>query len=141
MRAALIFVEARPVFTAASPTNLRNPFKPNSPMAFDNLNMDEVTEARREAIRDTLHTITVEELRSIGESLFPSAEHPWRDKFFGFISENAGATFYHAVTDDRIHVIYCPAQEKGMWCIQGSGMGPLQAKGVQIMKELTGAKR
>jgi hypothetical protein len=110
-------------------------------MAFDNLNMDEVTEARREAIRDTIHTISVEELRALGENLFPSAEHPWRDRFFNFISENEGATFHHAVTDDRIHMIYCPAQEKGMWFIPGSGMGPLQAKGIQIMKELTSVKR
>jgi hypothetical protein len=110
-------------------------------MAFDNLNMDEVTEARREAIRDTIHTMTVEEVRALGENLFPSAEHPWRDRFFDFVSENTGATFHHAVTDDRIHVIYCAAREKGMWFIPGSGMGPLQAKGIQIMKELTSTKR
>ncbi len=107
----------------------------------DNLNMDEVTEARREAIRDTVHTISVEEIRSLGESLFPSAEHPWRERFFAFVSENPGATYHHAVTDDNVHILYCGAQERGMWFLPGSGMGPLQAKGLQIMKEVVGAKR
>jgi hypothetical protein len=110
-------------------------------MASDNWNMDELTESRREALRDTVHTVSPEELRALGESLFPSAEHPWREKFFSFVSENAGATFHHGVTDDRIHIIFCGAQQKGMWFLPGSGMGPLQAKGIQIMTELTGGKR
>jgi hypothetical protein len=107
----------------------------------DNLNMDEVTEARREAIRDTVHTISAEEMRSLGESLFPSAEHPWRERFFAFVSENPGATYHHAVTDDNVHILYCGAQERGMWFLPGSGMGPLQAKGLQVMKEVAGTKR
>lgn len=107
----------------------------------DNLNMDEVNEARREAIRDTVHTISAEEMRSLGESLFPSAEHPWRERFFAFISENPGATYHHAVTDDNVHILYCGAQERGMWFRPGSGMGPLQAKGLQVMKEVAGTKR
>ena len=107
----------------------------------DHLDMAELTEARREAARETVHFITAAELHALGEELFPHMDHPWREKFFSFISENEGATFHHAVTDDRIHVIYCRSQEKGMWFIPGSGMGPLQAKGVQIMKELTGTKR
>jgi len=107
-------------------------------MAFDNLNMDEVTEARRDAIRDSIHPITVEELKALGEGIFPYADHPWREKFFSFIAENTGAAFHHAVTHDRIHIVYCPAKEKGMWFVPGSGMGLLQAKGLKILKEIVG---
>jgi len=110
-------------------------------MAYDNQSMDEVMEARREAIRDSIHTITVEELRSLGESLFPYAEHPWREKFFTFLAENSGATFHHAVTNDQIHIIYCASQEKGIWFVPGSGVGPLQAKGLQALKEIVGKKQ
>lgn len=109
---------------------------PHPIMPSENLNMDEITEARRKAIAETIHPISVEELKTLGEGLFPIVDHPWREKFFTFLSENAGATFHHATTDDRIHIIYCRSQDKGMWFQPGSGMGPLQPKGLKILKEI-----
>jgi hypothetical protein len=100
------------------------------------VNITELTEERRQAIAKTIRTISVEELKALGEGLFPYAESPWREKFFNFLNENSGATFHYATTDDRIHFIYCHTQGKGMWFVPGSGMGPLQAKGVAIMKEI-----
>lgn len=105
-------------------------------MPSENLNMDEITEARRKAIVETIHPISVEELKALGEGLFPIVDHPWREKFFTFLKENAGATFHHATTDDRIHIIYCHSQDKGMWFLPGSGMGPMQPKGLKIVKEI-----
>jgi hypothetical protein len=105
-------------------------------MPSENLNMDELTEERRKALAETIRTISVEELKALGEGLFPYHDHPWREKFFGFITENASATFHHATTNDRIHIIYCHAKDKGMWFLPGSGMGPLQANGLKIMKEI-----
>lgn len=107
----------------------------------ENLNMEEITEERRKALAASIHKVSIEELKALGEGLFPFIDHPWREKFFNFIAENADATFHHATTPDRIHFIYCDAQDKGMWFLPGSGMGPLQAKGLAIMKELAaGAK-
>ena len=108
-------------------------------MSSENLNMDQVTEARRDAIADSIHSISVEEVNALGETLFPQIDHPWRQKFFDFIKENAGETFHHAVTDDRIHIIYCHRKEKGMWFLLGSGKGPLGAKGLKILKEIVEA--
>jgi hypothetical protein len=105
-------------------------------MPSDNLNMDDINEARRNAIAESIHMISVEELKTLGEGLFPYLDHPWREKFFGFITENAGDTFHHATTNDRIHIIYCHAKDKGMWFMPGSGMGPLQTKGLKILKEI-----
>jgi len=102
----------------------------------ENLNMDEITGARRKAIAESIHTISVEELKTLGEGLFPYLDHPWRQTFFAFITENANATFHHATTNDRVHIIYCQGQDKGMWFLPGSGMGPLQEKGRKIMKEI-----
>jgi len=107
----------------------------------DEMNIDEITEARRTAIAKSIHPIGVEELKALGEGLFPYVDHQWRDKFFSFISENAGATFHHATTHDRFHVIYCQDKEKGMWFLPGSGMGPMQAKGLGIMKEIVQAMK
>ena len=31
--------------------------------------------------------------------------------------------------------MYCPAKERGMWFTRGRGTGPLQARGIRILKE------
>jgi len=105
-------------------------------MSSENLNMDELTEARSKAVADSIHTISAEELKALGEGLFPYVEHHWRERFFNFIAENPGATFHHATTHDRIHILYCRAKEKGMWFMPGSGMGPMQPKGLAILKQI-----
>jgi len=105
-------------------------------MSFENLDMESLTEARRKSIEETIDPIDVNQLKTLGEGLFPSMEHPWREVFFQFIAENAGASFYHATTSDRVHIIYCSTKEKGMWFRPGSGMGPLQEKGLRILKEI-----
>ena len=105
----------------------------------DNFNMDDLTDARRKAIAESIHPISVEELKALGEGLFPTHDHPWREKFFGFISENAGATFHHATTHDRVHIIYCRDKDRGMWFLPGLGMGPIQPKGLAILKQIVEA--
>ena len=99
-------------------------------------NMEEITEARRKAIAKSIRTINAEELETLGEQLFPHVDNPWRERFFGFISENAGATFHRATTHDDIQIIYCSTNNKGMWFVPGSGMGPMQAKGLRILKQI-----
>jgi hypothetical protein len=105
-------------------------------MSSENLNMDEINEARRKDFAESIHTISVEELKTLGEGLFPFQDHPWREKYFGFIAENAGATFHHATADGPIHVIYCHSKNKGMWFFPGGGMGPLQANGLKALKAI-----
>ena len=107
----------------------------------ENLNMDDLTEARRKSVAETIKTIGVEELKALCEGLFPFIDHPWREKVFTFISENSGATFHHAVTHDRVHFIYCHDKDRGMWFIPGSGMGPMQPKGLKVLKEIVEGKR
>jgi hypothetical protein len=108
-------------------------------MATDNFNLDEIALSRRAAIKETIHPISIDDLKALGESLFPSVDHPWREKFLTFLAENPGGNFYHAVTDDRIHIIYCHPQDKGIWFLPGSGVGPLQAKGLHVLKEIVGS--
>jgi hypothetical protein len=102
--------------------------------------MDELTDSRRQAIADTIHPVTLEDLKTLGEGLFPYHDHPWREKYFTFISENPQSSFFHALTDDRIHIIYCQTQNKGLWFTPGSGIGPLQEKGLQILKDVVEGK-
>lgn len=105
-------------------------------MTPENLNMEEITEARRKAIVASIRTIDLEELKALGERLFPFVDHPWREKFFGFIAENTGATFYHATTHDGVQIVACPAKDKGIWFKPGVGNGPMQPKGLAILKQI-----
>ena len=105
-------------------------------MPTESSNPEEITDSRRAAIEDTIHTISLDEVKALGEELFPILDHPWREAYFKFIAENTNGTFYHAVTDDRIHIVYGRPAEKGMWFVQGSGRGPLGDKGLKILKEI-----
>lgn len=105
-------------------------------MPFDTFNLETLTKERRKAIAESIRTVNTEELKAIGNEIFKFAEDPWREAFFNFIAENPGATFHHAVTSDNVNIIYCRDKDKGMWFLPGSGMGPLQNRGKQIMKEM-----
>jgi hypothetical protein len=97
--------------------------------------MEELTEERRKAIAKSIRPISIEELKTLGEQLFPLIDHPWREKFFGFIAANPGATFHHAIAHDGVQIIYCHAQEKGMWFLPGTGMAlrlPIAAQAALI---------
>ena len=105
-------------------------------MPFDKFDLETLTKERRKAIAKSIRTVDTEELKKIGEEIFRYAEDPWREAFFRFIAENPGATFHHAVTSDNVNIVYCRDKDKGMWFLPGSGMGPLQARGKKIMKEM-----
>ena len=105
-------------------------------MPFDTVNMEEITKARRKAIAESIRTISVEELKALGERLFPLMDNPWREKFFAFITENSGATFHHATAHDGVQIIYCHTKDKGIWFLPGTGMGPMQPKGLGILKAI-----
>jgi hypothetical protein len=110
-------------------------------MPFDKFDLEELTKERRKAIAKSIRTVEAEELKKIGEEIFRYAEDPWREAFFRFIAENPGATFHHAVTSDNVNIIYCRDKDKGMWFLPGSGMGPLQARGKRVMKEMIESSR
>jgi len=52
------------------------------------------------------------------------------------IEAHPEASFYRAVTQEGAIILYCPGEDTGVWFLPGSGMGPLQATGRKIMKEM-----
>ena len=76
-------------------------------MPFEKFDLENLDKERRKAIAKSVRTISAEELKKIGEEIFPSADDPWREAFFRFIAENSGATFHYAVTSDGVHIVYC----------------------------------
>ena len=109
-------------------------------MEHENLNIKEIMESRLRAVDESLHTISVAELQALAAELFPAADHPWLERFLTIISDPASGTFYHAMADDRIHVLYCHDKNIGMWFVRGTGKGPLQTKELNIMKEAVEAR-
>jgi hypothetical protein len=104
-------------------------------MPFDQSHdIEEITKARRKAVAKSIRTIEVAELKKLGEQIFDSPDHPWRGRFFELI-ESPGATFYRAEAGENVFFLYDPGADKGLWCLPGSGMGPLSATGCKIMKE------
>lgn len=105
-------------------------------MALKKFNFEELTKERRKAVAQSIRTINHDELKKLGNDIFPYADDPWRDAFFRFITENRGSAIHYATTTDGVHLLYCRDQDKGIWFLPGSGKGPLQTRGRQLMKEL-----
>src|SRR6185295_2820093 len=103
-------------------------------MAFERFNFDQLTKERRIAIAKSIRTVTIEELKKLGEELFPFVDDSWRDAFFGFINQNPHSTYHHAVTNDGVHLLYCRDEDRGLWFLPGSGKGPLQERGRTAMR-------
>jgi len=105
-------------------------------MSFEKFDLENLNKERRKAIAKSIRTISVEELKKLGQELFRYADDPWRETFFRFIAENSGSMFHHAITSDGVNILYCRDEDKGIWFLPGTGKGPLQARGRQIMKEM-----
>ena len=110
-------------------------------MAFEKFDLENLDKERRKALAQSIGTISVEELKAIGDQIFRYADDPWREAFFQFIAENPGATFHHGVMSDGVNIVYCRDRDKGIWFLPGSGLGPLQATGRKAMSEIIRGKR
>lgn len=104
-------------------------------MSSEPLNLNTVNEARRKSIVDSIQPITIEQMKTLGEQLFPFLDHPWRQEYFQFLQQNPTGRFFHATTHDKIEILYCHDQNRGIWFLTGSGMGPLQEMGLKVMKD------
>ena len=105
-------------------------------MLFEKLDLENLHKERRKAIAQSIRPISADELKKLGEEIFRSFDDPWREMFFGFIAENRGSRFHHALTSDSVNIVYCRDKDKGMWFLPGTGKGPLQVRGRQIMKDM-----
>ena len=94
----------------------------------ENLDIASITDARRAAIEQTIKPIGSDELKAIGEKLFPFFDHPWRQTFFQFLEENSGSTIYRATTNDAIEILYCAEKDIGIWFLLKGGVGTLEPR-------------
>src|SRR5205823_12601156 len=94
---------------------------------------------RRRAIAKSIRIISVEELKKRGEEIFDSPDRPWRQTFLSVVYENSGGTFYHASAGEGVIVLYSRDDDKGLWYLPGSGMGPWSEGGRQLMRKAIAA--
>ena len=97
--------------------------------------VEAINAERRKAIAKSIRIISVEDLKKLGEEIFDDPGRPWRETFLQLIAENPGATFYHASAGEGVILLYARDQDKGLWYLAGSGIGPLSEGGRQLMKE------
>ena len=98
--------------------------------------VEAIDNERRKAIMKSIRIISVEELKKLGEEIFDSPDRPWRETFLSVVTENPGDTFYHASAGQGVIFLYSRDNDKGLWYLPGSGLGPLSVGGRQIMKEV-----
>jgi hypothetical protein len=98
-----------------------------------------IDKERRKAIAKSIRIISVEELKKLGEEIFDSPDRPWRETFLSVVTENPGGTFYHASAGAGVIILYSRDNDKGLWYLPGSGLGPLPEGGRQMMKEAIAA--
>ena len=104
-------------------------------MPFDKFeDAEAIDEERRKAIAKSIRIISVEEFKKLGEEMFDDPDRPWRETFLQFIAEHPGGTFYHADAGQGVIFLYSRDGDKGLWYLQGSGLGPLSEGGRQLMK-------
>ena len=109
-------------------------------MPFDKfVDVETINKERRKAITKSIRIVSVEELKKLGEEIFDEPDRPWRQTFLSLIAEHPGATFYHASAGEGVIFLYARDEDKGLWYLPGSGIGPLSQGGRQIMKEATQA--
>jgi hypothetical protein len=100
-------------------------------MPFDKIDIESITKERRKSIR----TISVEDLKKLGDEVFHDLDDPGRETFFRFVAEHSNATIHHAIASDGVNMLYCRDEDKGIWFVPGTGKGILSPTGRQMMRE------
>ena len=97
---------------------------------------EELWEERRKCVQQSLATVTIDELRTIVKQHDQEfIDDPWRDEFLRLIAEQPQASFYRATPQEDVVVYYCRDADFGVWVVPGSGSGPLDHIGKDVMKE------
>ena len=112
-------------------------------MPFDKfIDIETLNEERRKAAHESLQSMTLAELRKVPKELSDFEGDPWRENFVRLIAAHPRASFYRAVPQEGVIILYCPGEDTGVWFLRGgriSGMGPLPERAKRYMKEAIAA--
>lgn len=105
-------------------------------MSYDDTWPDHSLDQRRAVIRQTIHPVTIEELKKFGEAAFPLVTDPWCEKFNDMLKSHPNSRFHRAKSMEGADIIYCKDAEKAMWFFEDAGRGFVQARGLKILSEI-----
>ncbi|MES2439338.1 MAG: hypothetical protein V4584_09735 [Verrucomicrobiota bacterium] len=108
-------------------------------MSYDDDWPDMTWENRRAKIKKTIRPATIDELKKLGEMRFPVVTDPWCIRYHEFLNTHPDARFYQAEIPEKAEVVYCREGEKGIWFIPGKGMGIIQSRGLDMLREIVDA--
>jgi len=75
-------------------------------MPFDKIDIESITKERRKSIAKSIRTISVEDLKKLGDEVFHDLDDPGRETFFRFVAEHSNATIHHAIASDGVNMLY-----------------------------------
>lgn len=93
-------------------------------------------DSRREAIRKTIRTATLQELRELGEQAFTVVTDPWAERYADFLKQHASMKFHIATIPGGAKIVYCREANRAVWFLPGTGMGIVQPKGLAALAEI-----
>lgn len=108
-------------------------------MSYDDDWPDNTMENRRYSIRKTIQPVLLEELKKIGEIHFPVVTDPWCIRYNEFLQNNENSKFYRARIPEGAEIIYCHEAGKAVWFLSDKGMGIVQPRGLEMLKEIVDA--
>lgn len=108
-------------------------------MSYDDDWPDNTMENRRWMVKKTIRPITLEELKALGEERFPVVTDPWCERYNEFLASHPTSKFYRAETPEGAEILYCRDAEKAIWFLPGTGMGIVQPRGLEVLKEIVDA--
>src|ERR1041385_8988391 len=100
-------------------------------MPFEKFDLENLDKDRRKALAQSIRTISVEELKAIGDQIFRYADDPWREAFLKFIAENPGATFHHGVMSDGVNIVTVATRTKAYGSSPAAGWDRYRQRAVR----------
>ena len=105
-------------------------------MSYDDDWPDNTTENQRLMFKKTMRSVSLDELKKLGEVRFPVVTDPWCERYHEFLDKHATARFYLGEIPGGVEVVYCPDVGKAIWFLPGMGMGVVQPKGLAMLREI-----
>src|SRR5258708_40339888 len=104
-------------------------------MPFDKIDIESITKERRRSVAKSIRTISIEELKKLGDEVFHDLDDPGREVFFRFVAEHSRTIIHHAIASDGGNMLYCRDADKGIWFVRGVGEGILSPTRRRMLSE------
>jgi hypothetical protein len=109
-------------------------------MIYDNEWLQQTLAQRAKTVKDTIHPVSIDELKALGSARFPLATDVWYEKYHEFLREHPDGDYYLANTAEGAEIVYCHKAARGIWFLPGQGMGVLQQRGLKFLHDLVAAR-